>query len=277
MFPPLHVQRKHNNEFSQPVPSVGVLLFCSYLLFLGFRKIWLQLFLGLPFLLSWKHWIKKQKGCFDMSLIKSADTALQNVSPVFCLTVIGCRIFYAGPLNFAFTPLIGIICHIHSEISEKHIWKYAHWASDAFFASIVSLTANSRTSTNKCWMNEEKDEPFCHSCSIFLHVHTLLSLPGSPLECPPENATPFFCHSLFPPLCAAMAAQKWLSQMFQCLSASGGYTVLCVCRQGGTLLWWFWISIIRHAFFFLLLPLLLYLECCCCWIWTLQPLRSGFK
>lgn len=29
-----------------------------------------------------------------------------------------------------------------------------------------------------------------------------------------------------------MAAQKWLSQMFQCLSASGGYTVLCVDRVG---------------------------------------------
>lgn len=133
--------------------------------------------------------LKRQKGCFDMFLIKSADTALQNVSPVFCLTVIGCRIFYAGPLNFAFTPpLIGIICHIHSEISEKHIWKYAHWASDAFFASIVSLTANSRTSTNK-W---RKGWAFLSFLLHFPPCPQSALPPWIPLRVPTRKCNPFF-------------------------------------------------------------------------------------
>lgn len=49
-----------------------------------------------------------------MFLIKSADTALQDVSLVFYPTAIGSRIFHAGPLNLGPTPFISIISHILS-------------------------------------------------------------------------------------------------------------------------------------------------------------------
>lgn len=62
----------------------------------------------------------KRKGCFDMFLIKSADTALQNFLPVFCFSAIGCRIFYAGPLNFAFTaPLL--VSHSLRDFRKAHL------------------------------------------------------------------------------------------------------------------------------------------------------------
>lgn len=61
----------------------------------------------------------KKKGCFDMFLIKSADTALQNVLQVFYLTAIGCRIFYTGPLNFAFTPPLLVSCVVFTQRFQK--------------------------------------------------------------------------------------------------------------------------------------------------------------
>lgn len=63
-----------------------------------------------------------------MFLIKSADTAL------CCPTAIGCRLFYAGPLNAASTSPFFLVSNVifTQRFSGKHIWKCARSAADAF-------------------------------------------------------------------------------------------------------------------------------------------------
>ena len=126
------------------------------------------------------------------------------------------------------SPFSAMICHIHSESSEKHIWKCARWASGTFFACIMSLTANSPTSTKNAEWIKKRMSLFL-ILALFSSMCTVCSSSLDPLQSAHQPIQALlFCHSLFPRLCAVMAAQKWLSQMFQCSSVSGGYTVLCM-------------------------------------------------